>query len=95
MSVNTSANTTLSMLCNQCSMSMTGGCGSSGQEIGTCGKDKNLSNLQDMMIYGLKGLSAYRTHADQFGADTKKWMMLLLKLYISHLLIQTLTLMTI
>lgn len=62
----------LSMLCNQCSMSMIGGCGSKGQEIGTCGKDKNLSQLQDIMIYGLKGLSAYRTHADEFGADTKE-----------------------
>jgi len=72
MSVNVSASTTLSMLCNQCSMSMMGGCGSSGQEVGTCGKDKNLANLQDMMIYGLKGLSAYRTHANQFGANTKE-----------------------
>jgi hydroxylamine reductase len=50
---------------------MVGGCGSKGQEVGTCGKDKNLANLQDMMIYGLKGLSAYRTHADQLHADTK------------------------
>lgn len=72
MSVNVSASTTLSMLCNQCSMSMTGGCGSSGQEVGTCGKDSNLANLQDMMIYGLKGLSAYRTHANQFGAELKE-----------------------
>ena len=72
MSVNISASTTLSMLCNQCSMSMAGGCGSKGQEVGTCGKDKNLSNLQDMMIYGLKGLSAYRTHANEFGANTKE-----------------------
>jgi hydroxylamine reductase len=53
-------------------MSMAGGCGSKGQEVGTCGKDKNLSNLQDMMIYGLKGLSAYRTHANEFGANTKE-----------------------
>jgi hydroxylamine reductase len=62
----------LNMLCNQCSMSMLGGCGSKGQEVGTCGKDKNLALLQDIMIYGLKGLSAYRTHADEFGADTKE-----------------------
>jgi hydroxylamine reductase len=52
-------------------MSMIGGCGSKGQEVGTCGKDKNLAHLQDIMIYGLKGLSAYRTHANEFGADTK------------------------
>ena len=71
MSLNIKVDTTLSMLCNQCSMSTVGGCGSQGQEVGVCGKDKNLSNLQDMMIYGLKGLSAYRSHASQFGADTK------------------------
>lgn len=62
----------LSMFCNQCSMSMVGGCGSKGQEVGTCGKDKNLALLQDMMVYGLKGLSAYRGHANEFGANTKE-----------------------
>jgi hydroxylamine reductase len=51
---------------------MVGGCGSKGQEVGICGKDKNLALLQDIMIYGLKGLSAYRGHADEFGADTKE-----------------------
>jgi len=60
------------MLCDQCSMSAIGGCGSKGQEAGTCGKDANLAKLQDIMIYGLKGLSAYRGHANEFGADTKK-----------------------
>lgn len=48
------------------------GCGAKGQSVGTCGKDENLSALQDMMIYGLKGLSAYREHANEFGADTKE-----------------------
>ena len=60
-----------SMFCDQCSMSAINGCGAKGQEIGTCGKDANLAKLQDIMIYGLKGLSAYRTHADQLGANTK------------------------
>ncbi|MDD2383945.1 MAG: hydroxylamine reductase [Sulfurospirillaceae bacterium] len=62
----------LNMLCDQCSMSAIGGCGSKGQDAGTCGKDANLAKLQDIMIYGLKGLSAYRGHANEFGADTKK-----------------------
>ena len=62
----------LSMFCDQCSMSAINGCGSKGQEAGTCGKDANLAKLQDIMIYGLKGLSAYRGHANEFGADTKK-----------------------
>ncbi|NLC28126.1 MAG: hydroxylamine reductase [Campylobacteraceae bacterium] len=59
------------MFCDQCSMSALTGCGAKGQTIGVCGKDANLSKLQDIMIYGLKGLSAYRTHANEFGADTK------------------------
>ncbi len=62
----------LSMFCDQCSMSAINGCGAKGQEIGTCGKDANLAKLQDIMIYGLKGLSAYRTHANEFGANTKE-----------------------
>ena len=62
----------LNMFCDQCSMSALNGCGSKGQDIGTCGKDANLAKLQDIMIYGLKGLSAYRGHANEFGADTKK-----------------------
>jgi hydroxylamine reductase len=60
----------LSMFCYQCEMSMAGGCGSKGQSVGACGKNDTLTRLQDMMIFGLKGLSAYRTHAMQLGADT-------------------------
>jgi hydroxylamine reductase len=62
----------LSMFCDQCSLSAINGCGSKGQIIGTCGKDANLAKLQDIMIYGLKGLSAYRGHANEFGANTKE-----------------------
>ncbi|WP_273859015.1 hydroxylamine reductase [Photobacterium sp. GSS17] len=61
----------LAMFCHQCSMAQTGGCGSSGKTQGTCGKDDTLSRLQDIMIFGLKGLSAYRTHANDLGAATK------------------------
>lgn len=62
----------LNMFCYQCSMSAPNGCGSNGASKGTCGKDENLSRLQDMMIFGLKGLSAYRTHANQLGVNTKE-----------------------
>ncbi|OSM00244.1 hydroxylamine reductase [Magnetofaba australis] len=62
--------TTLNMFCNQCSMSAPDGCGSSGQTLGTCGKDDTLTRLQDLMVYGLKGLAAYREHARELGADT-------------------------
>jgi len=59
------------MFCNQCEMSAIDGCGTNGQMMGTCGKNDTLSNLQDMMIYGLKGLSAYRYHAKELGANTE------------------------
>lgn len=59
------------MFCYQCEMSSPDGCGSKGQKMGTCGKDENLARLQDTMIFGLKGMAAYRTHAEQLGADVK------------------------
>lgn len=62
----------LEIFCHQCQMSAPGGCGSKGQTSGTCGKDSTLARLQDMMIFGLKGMSAYRHHANELGADTKK-----------------------
>ncbi|NLY04330.1 MAG: hydroxylamine reductase [Campylobacter sp.] len=61
---------TLEMFCYQCEMRTPGGCGSKGQSKGTCGKNSTLSSLQDSMIFGLKGLSAYREHAHELGADT-------------------------
>lgn len=55
----------MSMFCYQCEMSAPNGCGSTGATVGTCGKDENLSRLQDIMIFGLKGLSAYREHLNE------------------------------
>ena len=62
----------LAMFCHQCEMSAPNGCGSNGARFGTCGKDSTLARLQDMMIFGLKGMSAYRHHANELGADTKE-----------------------
>ena len=62
----------MSMFCNQCEMSAPGGCGSKGQPAGTCGKNETLANLQDTMIYGLKGLSAYREHLNELAPDQTK-----------------------
>jgi len=59
----------LKFLCWQCEMSAPGGCGSHGENKGVCGKTSTKSRLQDMMIYGLKGLSAYREHADELIND--------------------------
>lgn len=61
----------LEMFCHQCEMSANDGCGAKGQSMGTCGKDATLARLQDMMIFALKGLSAYRHHANELGANTK------------------------
>ena len=62
----------MSMLCNQCEMSMPNGCGSAGQVVGTCGKDETLASLQDTMIYGLKGLAAYREHLNELAPEQTK-----------------------
>lgn len=62
----------LKMFCHQCEMSAPDGCGAHGQSKGTCGKDDTLARLQDTMVFGLKGLSAYRHHAHELGADTSE-----------------------
>lgn len=51
------------MFCYQCEQCPTGGC----TKIGVCGKDENISSLQDTIIFGLKGVAAYATHARQLG----------------------------
>lgn len=51
------------MFCNQCEQCPSGGC----TKIGVCGKDENISSLQDTIILGLKGVAAYATHARQLG----------------------------
>jgi hydroxylamine reductase len=51
-------------------MSAPGGCGAAGQLLGTCGKNETLARLQDTMIFGLKGLAAYRAHAREMGVNT-------------------------
>ena len=60
------------MFCYQCEMSASGGCGSHGQHIGTCGKDETIARLQDIMIFGLKGLSAYREHLNELEPEKTK-----------------------
>ncbi len=62
----------MSMFCYQCEMSAPEGCGSKGQIVGTCGKDANLTRLQDTMIFGLKGLSAYREHLNELDPASTK-----------------------
>ncbi|WP_240920719.1 hydroxylamine reductase [Thermococcus sp. CX2] len=53
------------MLCNQCSMSLSGGC----TVRGVCGKDPDLNSLQEALLYGIKGTAAYYYHALEVGYD--------------------------
>ncbi|MGF7186667.1 hydroxylamine reductase [Desulfitispora alkaliphila] len=52
------------MFCYQCEQTPKGGC----TKIGVCGKNSDISSLQDIIILGLKGVSAYATHARELGA---------------------------
>lgn len=51
------------MFCYQCEQTPEGGC----TKIGVCGKDENIASLQDTIIFGLKGVAAYATHARELG----------------------------
>lgn len=51
------------MFCNQCEQTPGGGC----TKIGVCGKNEDIAALQDTMIFGLKGVAAYATHARELG----------------------------
>jgi hydroxylamine reductase len=51
------------MFCYQCSQTLPGGC----KVHGVCGKDEDVASLQDILIFGLKGISAYNYHAKRLG----------------------------
>ncbi|KAB2953880.1 hydroxylamine reductase [Heliorestis acidaminivorans] len=52
------------MHCYQCSQTPKGGCVN---KIGVCGKNEDVAALQDTIIFGLKGIAAYATHARELG----------------------------
>lgn len=51
------------MYCYQCEQTPKGGC----TKVGVCGKNEDLASLQDIIIFGLKGVAAYATHAKELG----------------------------
>jgi hydroxylamine reductase len=51
------------MFCHQCEQTAPGGC----KIIGVCGKNEEIASLQDIIVFALKGISAYATHARQLG----------------------------
>lgn len=53
------------MFCYQCEQTA-GGKGCSVR--GVCGKDEDIQSLQDILLYGLKGVAAYAFHARELGA---------------------------
>lgn len=53
------------MFCYQCEQTAGGtGC----TKAGVCGKNEDVQSLQDMLLYGLKGIAAYAYHARELGA---------------------------
>lgn len=56
--------THLPMFCDQCEQTAHGtGC----TERGVCGKDPDIESLQKLLLYGLKGMAAYKAHARRLG----------------------------
>jgi hydroxylamine reductase len=52
------------MFCNQCEQAFEGtGCG----DMGVCGKDPDVQSLQEILLYGVKGMAAYAHHARRLG----------------------------
>ncbi|HEO64149.1 MAG TPA: hydroxylamine reductase [Candidatus Omnitrophica bacterium] len=53
------------MFCYQCEQTAGGtGC----TKTGVCGKNPDIQSLQDILLFGLKGISAYSFHARELGA---------------------------
>jgi len=54
------------MFCYQCEQTAGGsGC----TKVGVCGKNPDIQSLQDILLFGLKGIAAYAYHARQLGAQ--------------------------
>jgi hydroxylamine reductase len=52
------------MFCNQCEQAAGGtGC----TKVGVCGKNEDIQSLQEILLYGLKGIAAYAYHARELG----------------------------
>ena len=58
------------MFCNQCEQARHAtGCDST---PGVCGKDEDVQGLQEMLLYGLKGMAAYANHARRLGQSDEE-----------------------
>ncbi len=52
------------MFCDQCEQTFRG---SACVDRGVCGKDADVESLQKILLYGLKGMAAYKAHARRLG----------------------------
>ena len=53
------------MFCYQCEQTIGGkGC----TKVGVCGKNEDIQSLQDILLFGLKGIAAYAYHARELGS---------------------------
>lgn len=52
------------MYCDQCEQTYRGTCCT---DVGVCGKDPDMESLQKILLYGLKGMAAYKHHARRLG----------------------------
>jgi hydroxylamine reductase len=60
------------LTCDQCEQTSNGtGCHIESQP-GVCGKDKDVQSLQEILLYGVKGMSAYAHHARRLGKSDEK-----------------------
>lgn len=58
------------MFCNQCEQTQNGvGCGA---PVGVCEKNEDIQSLQEILLYGLKGMAAYASHARRYGKSDAK-----------------------
>ena len=51
------------MFCYQCEQTPAGGC----TKVGVCGKNEDVASLQDILVFAMKGVAAYRFHAQELG----------------------------
>lgn len=57
------------MFCYQCEQTAGGsGC----TRVGVCGKNADIQSLQDILLFGLKGIAAYAYHAREFGVKDEE-----------------------
>ncbi len=52
------------MFCNQCEQTAHG---TACVDIGVCGKDPDMQSLQEILLYGIKGMASYAHHARRLG----------------------------